>query len=309
MDPTEKIKAVAERARRQLQERRAQAANVQDQPQPTPSSEPPNKALVIPFPDSWAEALRACPLTILRSALFGVVQRGRRRHLNEVEIAAWKGMSIRYKGDQLDQADLDVWMQAVHLFRQCGLGERLHISAHSFLKAIGRSTGNLNHQWLQKSFTRMIACAVKIDAGQYRYAGNLVHEFWLDKKTGHYVLSINPLLAALFADGYSQIEWAQRQALGSKDLAKWLLGYISTHHTTVLNPHRIGLEKLQRLCGSDAPEKEFKRKVKRYMDELKNLGAIAAWRFAGVDDNTLEFVKPPKRKPRRVKKSSNQGTV
>lgn len=254
-DPAERIKAIADKAMARLGE------SQHEEPAAVP------EAQVIPFPSVWPDVDRAVPSCLLRSALFGVVQRGRRRHLDAVEIAAWKGVTIRYKGDQLDQADQDVWMQAVHLCRHVGLGERLHISAYRFLKSIGRATGNLNHQWLNKSLTRMIACAVKIQVGHHSYAGNLVQEFWLDKKTGQYVLSLNPRLAALFADGYTQIEWEHRQALGNKDLAKWLLGYIASHQATETNPHRIGLTKLQELCGSEAPDKEFKRKVKRYLHD------------------------------------------
>ena len=296
MDPLleQKLASLGEHIKQRTRERQAQTATA---PATMPATAP-----VVPFPHPWAEAVRACPLAMLRSALFGVVRRGRRQHLDDIEIAAWSGISVRYKGDRLDQADLDVWMQAVHLFRQLGLGGRLHLSAHSFLKAIGRATGNLNHQWLRKSFTRMIACAVVIKVGRYSYAGNLVHEFWLDEETGKYVLSINPHLAALFADGYSLIEWKQRQALGNKDLAKWLLGYINTHQATVLKPHRIGLDKLQRLSGSDAPGKKFKFLVRRYMDEIKTLEAVAAWRFTGADNDILEFIRPPQKASRKLRK-------
>lgn len=69
--------------------------------------------------------MRACPLAMRRSARFGVVRRGRHQSLHEVEIATWSGVSIRYTGQRLDQADLDVWVLAVHRFRQRGLGERL----------------------------------------------------------------------------------------------------------------------------------------------------------------------------------------
>jgi hypothetical protein len=296
MDPLleQALNRLGERIKQRTHEREAQS-------QAAPAT-PPTTALIIPFPQPWAEAMRACPLAMLRSALFGVVRRGRRQSLEDVEIAAWPGVSIRYTGHRLDQADLDVWMQAVHLFRHSGLGSRLHLSAHSFLKAIGRATGNLNHQWLRKSFTRMIACAVVIKVGRYSYAGNLVHEFWLDEETGKYVLSINPHLAALFADGYSLLEWAQRQALGNKDLAKWLLGYINTHQATVLKPHRIGLDKLQRLCGAEMEPKDFKRWTKRYMDAIKALEAVAAWHFTGTDDNILEFIRPPQKASRRSRK-------
>ena len=47
-------------------------------------------------------------------------------------IAAQDGITIRYTGEQLDQADLDVWEQALHLARTTGArhpvpvhGERL----------------------------------------------------------------------------------------------------------------------------------------------------------------------------------------
>ena len=239
--------------------------------------EAPATALVVPFPHPWAEAMRACPLAMLRSALFGVVRRGRRQYLDDVEIAAWPGVSIRYTGQRLDQADLDVWMLAVHLFRQQGLGGRLYLSAYTLLQALGRCTeGEHHYSRLKKSFTRMIACAVEISVGRYSYAGNLIHEFWLDKETGDYVLSINPHLASLFKDGYSLIEWEQRQALGEKDLAKWLLGYVATHRATVLKPHQIGLVKLQRLCGAEMEAKDFKR-------------------FTGADNDILEFIRPPQK--------------
>jgi hypothetical protein len=287
----QKLASLGEHIKQRTRERQAQTI------------EAPATALVIPFPHPWAEAVQACPLAMLRSALFGVVRRGRRQYLDDVEIAAWPGVSIHYTGQRLDQADLDVWMQAVHLFRQQGLGGRLHLSAYTLLQALGRCTEGEHHYIrLKKSFTRMIACAVEISVGRYSYAGNLIHEFWLDKETGDYVLSINPQLAFLFKDGYSLIEWKQRQALGEKDLAKWLLGYVSTHQATVLKPHCIGLNKLQRLCGAEMEAKDFKRWTKRYMDEIKALEAVAAWRFTGADNDILEFIRPPHKASRKSRK-------
>ena len=297
MDPIleQKLASLGEHIKQRTRERQAQAQ--------AQALEVPATALVVPFSHPWAEAVRACPLAMLRSALFGVVRRGRRQYLDNVEIAAWPGVSIRYTGQRLDQADLDVWMLAVHLFRQQGLGGRLHLSAYTLLQALGRCTeGEHHYSRLKKSFTRMIACAVEVSVGRYSYVGNLIHEFWLEKETGDYVLSINPQLASLFKDGYSLIEWEQRQTLGEKDLAKWLLGYVSTHQATVLKPHRIGLDKLQRLCGAEMEAKDFKRWAKRYMDEIKALEAIAAWHFMGTDNNILEFIRPTQKASRKSRK-------
>jgi hypothetical protein len=48
------------------------------------------------------------PNSIIRSALFGIVRRGRRMYVEERKIASIVGIDIIYSGPQLDQADLDV---------------------------------------------------------------------------------------------------------------------------------------------------------------------------------------------------------
>jgi len=62
----QKLASLGEHIKQRTRERQAQTI------------EAPATALVIPFPHPWAEAVRACPLAMLRSALFGVVRRGRR---------------------------------------------------------------------------------------------------------------------------------------------------------------------------------------------------------------------------------------
>lgn len=73
MDPVEHLKAVARRAQERARERG------QERRKPEP-------ARIVRLP-IWPAELRACPSAVLRSALFGVVQRGRRKAL-EREILA-----------------------------------------------------------------------------------------------------------------------------------------------------------------------------------------------------------------------------
>ena len=42
-------------------------------------------------------------------------------------LAAQRGIEIRFMGMQLDQSDLDVWEQALHLARQQSLGSRITV--------------------------------------------------------------------------------------------------------------------------------------------------------------------------------------
>ncbi|MFO1433039.1 MAG: hypothetical protein U1F76_23520 [Candidatus Competibacteraceae bacterium] len=62
MDPIleQKLNRLGERIRQRTREREAQAAAA--------PATPPATALIIPFPQPWAEAMRACPLAMLRSA-------------------------------------------------------------------------------------------------------------------------------------------------------------------------------------------------------------------------------------------------
>lgn len=67
----------------------------------------------VPFLPDWPAKTRGVPSLCLRSALFGVIKRGRRRAVKGEIVAAVKGLNIRYTGWRLDQGDFDVLVQAV----------------------------------------------------------------------------------------------------------------------------------------------------------------------------------------------------
>jgi hypothetical protein len=164
------------------------------------------KALVAPLP-LWPEEARACPSCVLRSALFGVVQRGRRRYLKRQIMAAWLDTTIRYTGIRLDQADLDVWLTALHL----SLGTRVICSERAFLRALGRATKNV--EWLKEALTRLTACAVEITYRGKTYWGPLIEKGCRDEETGQFLILLNPELVNLFEDVTWQ-EWEIRVATG-----------------------------------------------------------------------------------------------
>ena len=61
---------------------------------------------------------RGVPNSVLRGALFAAVQGKNRVAMKAELLAVQKGMEIRFTGWQLDQSDLDVWEQALHLALQ-----------------------------------------------------------------------------------------------------------------------------------------------------------------------------------------------
>ena len=155
----------------------------------------------------WPEAKRGAPNAVLRGALFAAVHKDR-RYLESELLAAQDGITVRFTGKQLDQADLDVWEQALHLARTQALGTECHFTAHGFLKALDRSTGKRDHKWLSSTFARLGATWVEISDGRRTYLGSLIERGVRDEDTGRYVLEINPQLARFFSPTrWTQIDW------------------------------------------------------------------------------------------------------
>jgi hypothetical protein len=250
----------------------------------------------------WSEPERAIPNTVLRSALFGVVRRGHRKFINGETLASWKDTSIRYKGEQLDQYDEDVWLQALHIARLQDLSDAhgIRFTSRSFLTAMGRQYSGAAAKALHASIERMIACAVSVKVEGFEYMGSLISECTVHEPTGRYVLRFNPRLKQLFDVGYTRLDWKTRRMLPT-DLARWLHGYIQSHRATPTDPHRIGLSTLKKLSAVETSLRDFRWRIRREMSALQQAGVVIAWRL--TEGDALEFVRPVR--ARRVGNSND----
>ena len=228
-------------------------------------------AKIVQFP-SWPEPSRGVPNSALRGALFAAIQGKNRQYMEGKMLAITKDMQIQFTGMQLDQSDLDVWEQALHLARMHPLGTRCEFTAHAFLKALGRSTGKPMHEWLKDVFRRLTACAVEITQNKKTYFGPLIEGGIRDEETGFYVLQLNPGLVKLYGAGmWTAIDWQQRQQLRRKPLALWLHGFYASH----ADPYPVSVEKIRQLSGSRTKTLfHFTASLKRALNELKAIGAI-----------------------------------
>lgn len=254
-------------------------------PRPIPQPEPlPRRAQVIQLP-LWPEPARGTPNSFLRSALFAAIQGKTRRALKGELLGAQKGYSVKFTGWQLDQSDLDVWEQAIHLARMHPLGTECTFRANAFLKAIGRSNGKKDYTWLNDSFTRLVACAVEIRNGKKVFTGGLLDWVMRDEETGIYRLGLNEKTILLYgAADWTALEWSQREALKGKPLALWLHGFYATH----AQAYPMKVETLQELSGSGNKEKRlFKRRLKEALNLLVAIGCIISWK---INDDDLVFV-------------------
>jgi len=236
----------------------------------------------------WTEPTRGIPNPVLRGALFAAVQGKNRSVFQRELLACQKGLQIRFTGIQLDQSDLDVWEQALHLARLHPLGTRCEFSAYGFLKALGRKSGKSEHEWLKNSFARLMGCGVELTDQLERktYGGSLL-EFMRDDLSGRYVVIFNPKILTFYEGGWTAIDWQDRQQLRGKPLALWLHGYLATH----AKPYPIKIETIRSFSGSGNKQiKSFKRSLVAALNELKSIDFIRDFDF---DGDTVIINKPP----------------
>ena len=232
-----------------------------------------------------SENKRAIPNAILRSSLFGIVGKGHRKYERNVLKATVQGLTVKFTGEQLDQADLDVYLECVRRCALHPLGERVRFSIYEFLKSISRRTGKSDHEWVKSCLARLFACGIELGDGRFFYMGHLIDEQYRDEKTGEFVIVLNPKIAGFFSgEVWTGLCMEERNSLKGKPLAQWLHGFFSTHN----QPFPYKVETLKGLCGSEVAElKTFKQKLKK---SLSDLSAATGWR-CWIDDNDLVNVK------------------
>lgn len=78
-------------------------AEREQQEQKTQPERKSAKVIQLPL---WPEPVRGLPNPVLRAALFAAIQGKDRRFINGETLAAVQGVTIRFKGEQLNQEDL-----------------------------------------------------------------------------------------------------------------------------------------------------------------------------------------------------------
>lgn len=265
-----------------------------------PASQP---AALLPV---WPEPVRGVPNSVLRSALFGAIKRGKRAFQQRVKKASVEGVTVIHTGPQLDQADLDVWEECLHLARTGQLGTRIDFTAGGFLKAIERGTGKSQHEWLKSAFARLSSSVVEVADGKRAYFGPMLIGGARDDETGHYVIEMNPKIVSLFGhDGWSSIESEARRALKKQPLSQWLHGFYSSH----ARPFPMKVETLHRLCGSENKQMAgFRREL---TEALKRMADVTGWTCEICDSDLVQVEKTGTASQARhlLKLSKNRGTA
>ena len=249
-----------------------------------------------------AEVERAAPNLWLRSAIFGVVERGTRESVFEKPLATpWVRGELLFTGPELDQSDLDVMLQMVHLASSQGVVDRpLVFSDKAMLQALGKKYSSGNREWLRLALSRLTSSKVTIrEEGELRGREFqfLREQAW---DNGRRAVVVTDSALKLFADErYTVLQWEARLSL-STSLSKWLHGFLMSQPST---SNGIGLKLLKELAGvpSSRALRLFKFDLQKAVNALLklddvHLGLVEAAIVDGKEGPKLMWKCRPNRK-------------
>lgn len=229
--------------------------------------------------------MRAMPNHIARSSLFAPVARGNKPIYKDEVLISRGDAVITFSGEQLDESQADVWMQAMQEAIRQPLGEPVVINRDAFLKVLGRATGGNDYKWLlsaMKALTfAMLVIQVhdrdrnlKLCVGKTR-ALHLIDAFEYDDEIGRYIVRINPRWQQLYGNHeFACIDWDKRLAIKrGQDMAKTLQRLVATSADKV---QRYGLDWLKAKLQYTSPLRKYRSALCAALAELERVEVIAA---------------------------------
>lgn len=247
-------------------------------------------------PEHFNDDMWVAPYCVLRSALFSVVKRGKRKEYKQnaktyqgEKIASWNGYEITMSGFQLDQADFDCLLACIEACKTQGFGDSVVVTKKQLLQLMKRAASKDSYLWLDKSLARLVSAKIGVlsKKRKVRFFGSFLSSFAEDQNSSKFALKINYDLSKLFVDGTSYLEKKVRLSI-SGDLDKWLYSYIYSHDTSS-KPHVVSLEKLRELCGSGSDSRRFRFKAKEALERLESKKLIA-FEVKGKADSSMLYV-------------------
>lgn len=227
--------------------------------------------------------MRAMPNHIARSSLFAPVARGKKKNYKDAVLISRRDAVIRFWGEQLDETQADVWMQAMNEAIQRPLGEPVTIVRAEFLRSIGRHTGNTEYKWLHQTMKALTFAMLvievqkdgkpKLSVGKSK-ALHMIEGFDYDEETESYLLRIDPRWRFMYSNReFALIDWNKRLQFGARqDMAKALQRLVATSNDTI---QRNALDWLKNKLQYTGRQRDFADALDRAMRELERLEIIA----------------------------------
>jgi hypothetical protein len=217
--------------------------------------------------------------------LFSAIQSKDRAFLKGATMASQEGITVKFTGEQLNQEDLTLWENLVHLAKEQPLGNVCEFTAYEILKTMGCGVSGEERKILHEGIIRLTGGVVEIMIGTERtYFSTLIDHGVKNEETGHYKIQLSKSLIKLYAQN-TWVGFEQRASLKRKPLAQYLHGYYSSHKI----PHPIKIETIHKLSGSKNKRlSNFKILTEAALKELVKIGFLESYT---IDKRKVEVKK------------------
>lgn len=225
---------------------------------------------------------RGMPLDFVPCALFAAVQTKHAPYTRGERIVSINGYHITFTGRRLTQVHADVLMGVAALASAQPQGHVARIELRKFLRLIGREIGSNSRQSLRQLLDDLMACVVRVtdETGKISFSGHILEraaDRGEDDSESVFLVEITRDFCKLFARDLALVDWGQRVKLKRKPLALWLQLFFARFHKP------ISVTELHRLSGSGDELRFFRRRLKREMEALREVGAVARWTLDDQD--------------------------
>lgn len=234
----------------------------------------------------WDDDRRGIPNPLIRSGLFSVRSTPTRQQFSKDEkIASLSNIDVYYKGEELRQDDLSVWMALMTMVSKQAIDKPIYFTGYELVK-------DLNWRMHSESYARARACidrlkftSLKIASSNMKsmYAGSLIREFAYavldDHGNAKWMVSLEPKVAQMFLnENTTFLEWEQRKAIGTRaSVTLWLHGFFSSHR----DPLPISISKIHELCRSEQRSMaNFKIRVRQSLETLVGIKFLTGYSIA-----------------------------
>lgn len=245
----------------------------------------------------WSDERRGVPNPMIRGGLFGTGSAGKRAFIKGETVASLSNYIITYKGEELRQDDLSVWMALISMARRSRIGDMLFFTGYELITDLGWRMHSDTYARVKESISRLKANELRIEMKNRSagYSGSLIREYAWDARDSDgndkWMVRFESQIADLFQeDSVTFLEWDKRKEISSRaSLTLWLHAYYMSH----TEPLPITIAKLHELCKSQEVHlKTFKVRVRRSLERLVEIGQLQSYAIVG---ETVHVKKAPLR--------------
>lgn len=226
------------------------------------------------------------PVSIVRSALFGVGISGEKSDDRLIAVDKRLGAEVKYTGPYLNQDHFKVWQACVYMARTTGgmNGEKFVVSNFAdLLRLCGSDPGDTQRYAKTWSLLRDLQKAnVEIETGRVSYVGSLILEATKDKESGKLVVHLSSNLAQFMSNETLSNDMLRLAGLGRDQLAAWLHNYYASQK----DPPLLTVAEIKKLSGTKLDMPRLRQRLKKALARLQGgiRPLIIEWRIDAKND-------------------------